>query len=181
VSDEKWDAKAALLLATLALAASSIVFVIVLAINYICAHDDRFTRRSSIRPRKRFALQTAASVIRRPGRALGGRRPVAAAARHAAPVPGCAAVTSASTRGERRSGIRRSRPPGSRAAVPISSATRWRLARWPPGISIFELARVMGTSVKVIDGTYGHLARDSEQAIRAPLDARSASEEAGSG
>ena len=40
------------------------------------------------------------------------------------------------------------------------------------GISIFELARVMGTSVKMIDRTYGHLARDSEQAIRARLDAR---------
>jgi integrase len=39
-------------------------------------------------------------------------------------------------------------------------------------ISIFELARVMGTSVKLIDRTYGHLARDSEQAIRARPDAR---------
>jgi integrase len=41
------------------------------------------------------------------------------------------------------------------------------------GVSIFELARLMGCSVKVIDDTYGHLARDSEQAIRARLDARS--------
>ena len=40
------------------------------------------------------------------------------------------------------------------------------------GLSIFELARVMGTGVKMIDRTYGHLARDSEQAIRARLDAR---------
>ena len=40
------------------------------------------------------------------------------------------------------------------------------------GISIFELARVMGASVKTIDRHYGHLARDSEQAIRARLDAR---------
>jgi integrase len=40
------------------------------------------------------------------------------------------------------------------------------------GVSIFELARVMGTSVKMIDRTYGHLAHDSEQAIRARLDAR---------
>jgi hypothetical protein len=30
----------------------------------------------------------------------------------------------------------------------------------------------MGTSVEMIDRTYGHLARDSEQAIRARLDAR---------
>jgi predicted deacetylase len=35
------------------------------------------------------------------------------------------------------------------------------------GISIFELARVMGASVKTTDKHYGHLARDSEQAIRA--------------
>lgn len=41
------------------------------------------------------------------------------------------------------------------------------------GVSIFELARVMGTSVAMIDRTYGHLARDSEDAIRARLDARS--------
>ena len=42
------------------------------------------------------------------------------------------------------------------------------------GISIFELARVMGTSVAKIDERYGHLARDSEAAIRARLDARAA-------
>lgn len=41
------------------------------------------------------------------------------------------------------------------------------------GISIFELARLMGTSVKVIDRTYGHLAVDSEDVIRARLNARS--------
>ena len=42
------------------------------------------------------------------------------------------------------------------------------------GISIFELARVMGTSVEMIDRTYGHLARDSDDAIRARLNARAA-------
>jgi integrase len=41
------------------------------------------------------------------------------------------------------------------------------------GVSIFELARLMGASVTVIDRTYGHLARDSEDTIRARLDARS--------
>jgi integrase len=41
------------------------------------------------------------------------------------------------------------------------------------GISIFELARVMGASVKTIDKHYGHSVRDSEDAIRARLDARS--------
>lgn len=29
------------------------------------------------------------------------------------------------------------------------------------GITIFELSRLMGTSVKVIDDTYGHLLRDT--------------------
>ena len=39
-------------------------------------------------------------------------------------------------------------------------------------MSIFELARVMGDTVAMIDRTYGHLARDSEDSIRARLDAR---------
>jgi len=39
-------------------------------------------------------------------------------------------------------------------------------------ISIFQPARVMGTSVKVIDRTYGHWAHDSEDAIGDLLDAR---------
>jgi integrase len=42
------------------------------------------------------------------------------------------------------------------------------------GVSIFELARLMGASVKTIDDTYGHLTRDSEAMLRARLDARSA-------
>jgi hypothetical protein len=41
------------------------------------------------------------------------------------------------------------------------------------GVSIFELARLMGTSVAMIDRRYGHLARDSEASIRARLEARS--------
>ncbi len=41
------------------------------------------------------------------------------------------------------------------------------------GVSIFELARLMGMSVTVIDRIYGHLAVDSEDAIRARLNARS--------
>ena len=41
------------------------------------------------------------------------------------------------------------------------------------GVSMFELARLMGTSVAMIDRTYGHLARDSEDSIRARLEARS--------
>jgi integrase len=41
------------------------------------------------------------------------------------------------------------------------------------GISTFELSRLMGTSLTMIDRHYGHLARDSEAAIRARLNARS--------
>jgi integrase len=44
------------------------------------------------------------------------------------------------------------------------------------GISIFELARLMGTSVKVIDATYGHLVRDTFDRVRNALDARAARE-----
>jgi integrase len=40
------------------------------------------------------------------------------------------------------------------------------------GVSIFELSRLMGASVKEIDRTYGHLVRDSEEAIRDRLEAR---------
>ena len=42
------------------------------------------------------------------------------------------------------------------------------------GVSIFELSRLMGASVKTIDKHYGHLARDSEDAIWAMLDASAA-------
>ncbi len=41
------------------------------------------------------------------------------------------------------------------------------------GISTFELSRLMGTSLEMLETTYGHLARDSEQQIRARLEARS--------
>ena len=41
------------------------------------------------------------------------------------------------------------------------------------GVSTFELSRVMGTSIQMIDQHYGHLARDSEDSIRARLDAGS--------
>jgi integrase len=51
----------------------------------------------------------------------------------------------------------------------------WRAREWNPaldaaGINIFELARYMGSSVKMIDKTYGHLAQGSEEAARHRLD-----------
>lgn len=42
------------------------------------------------------------------------------------------------------------------------------------GISIFELSRLLGTSVAMVDRTYGHYARDTEAVILARLNARSA-------
>lgn len=38
------------------------------------------------------------------------------------------------------------------------------------GVSLFYLARLMGSSVQQIDKTYGHLLPDSEDYLRGPLD-----------
>ena len=46
------------------------------------------------------------------------------------------------------------------------------------GVSLFSLARRMGTSVELIDRTYGHLASDAEDYERALLDAYDAKTEA---
>jgi integrase len=50
---------------------------------------------------------------------------------------------------------------------------RHSFATWAldAGLSIFELARYMGTSVEMIDRTYGHLARGAEESASAKLDA----------
>lgn len=50
---------------------------------------------------------------------------------------------------------------------------RHSFATWAldAGLSIFELARYMGTSVEMIDRTYGHLAQGAEESARAKLDA----------
>jgi hypothetical protein len=68
-------------------------------------------------------------------------------------------------------GIRRSKRPGSASAA-RTSASHLATEALAGRISMFELARVMGISAKMIDRTYGHLARDSEDAIHARLDAR---------
>ena len=44
------------------------------------------------------------------------------------------------------------------------------------GVSIFQLSRLMGASVETIEMHYGHLARDSEDTLRALLSARSGAE-----
>jgi integrase len=50
---------------------------------------------------------------------------------------------------------------------------RHSFATWAldAGLSMFELARYMGTSVEMIDRTYGHLAQGAEEAASAKLDA----------
>ena len=50
---------------------------------------------------------------------------------------------------------------------------RHSFATWAldAGLSIFDLSRYMGTSVEMIDRTYGHLAQGAEAAARAKLDA----------
>jgi integrase len=50
----------------------------------------------------------------------------------------------------------------------------WSLAA---GMSIFTLSRRMGTSVRMIDATYGHLVRDAEDHDRGLLDAYDAADE----
>jgi len=41
----------------------------------------------------------------------------------------------------------------------------------PAGVSLFELARLMGTSPAMIDKTYGHLLPDALDRARTALDA----------
>jgi integrase len=50
---------------------------------------------------------------------------------------------------------------------------RHSFATWAlhAGLSIFDLSRFMGTSVEMIDRTYGHLAHGAEQTAREKLDA----------
>jgi integrase len=62
---------------------------------------------------------------------------------------------------------------GDRAARPYCLRHTFATEALAAGISTFELSRLMGTSIAMIDRTYGHLARDSEDAIRARLNARS--------
>jgi integrase len=54
----------------------------------------------------------------------------------------------------------------------------WSLAA---GMSIFTLARRMGTSLQMIDRTYGHLAQDAEEQDRDLLDAYDVTARNGSG
>jgi hypothetical protein len=72
----------------------------------------------------------------------------------------------------RRGGVTASQCPLNRAAGgPLGcrhDVVRYAIAA---GVSLFELARFMGTSVEQIDRTYGHLLPDSIDRARQALDA----------
>jgi integrase len=71
--------------------------------------------------------------------------------------------------------------------LPGPYAMRHTFATWAldAGIDIYDLARLMGTSVQVIDRTYGHLAKGQAERARDRLNRRpsisaaEASDEAG--
>src|SRR5262249_55872233 len=76
------------------------------------------------------------------------------------------------------SGRQRSKPPASphrRIYDMRHTFATWSLAA---GMSIFTLSRRMGTSVQMIDATYGHLARDAEDQDRGLLNAYDSAENA---
>jgi hypothetical protein len=53
---------------------------------------------------------------------------------------------------------------------PARCAAYLRVVRDRAGVSLFYLARLMGTSVEQIDKTYGHLLPDPEEYLRGLLD-----------
>jgi integrase len=85
-----------------------------------------------------------------------------------------AVATSTSTTGADASGIRRLEAAGIASRGPYHLRHTFATEALAAGISIFELAGLMGSSVQMIDSRYGHLARHSEATIRARLDARAA-------
>ena len=100
-----------------------------------------------------------AALVARP------RRPRAGAARiGSAPLlfAGAEAATSTCTTGARASGCRRSTPPACRGGGSTTSGTP-RDVGARCGVTLFELSRFMGTSIRMIDATYGHLAHGSER------------------
>jgi integrase len=69
------------------------------------------------------------------------------------------------------SGSRRSGPRGSRERRIYDLRHTHATFSLAAGVSLFTLARRMGTSVEMIDRTYGHLAPDAEEYERGLLDA----------
>lgn len=59
-----------------------------------------------------------------------------------------------------------------RELVPYAMRHTYATFALDAGVSIFELARLMGTSVQMIDVTYGHLVKGSHEHVRAKLEER---------
>ena len=87
--------------------------------------------------------------------------------------PASEAAIWGSRTGARAPGIRRLKRPGISKRGPYQLRHTFATEALAAGVSTFELSRVMGTSIQMIDQHYGHLARDSEDSIRARLDAGS--------
>ena len=94
------------------------------------------------------------------------------AARHAARVlrPPRRRTSTSATSGA-ANGSQRSRRPGSRSRRIYDLRSTFASNALAAGVSVFELARIMGTSVRMIERHYGALLQGSGDAIRAKLDA----------
>jgi integrase len=79
------------------------------------------------------------------------------------------AGTSVSTRGEPAIGTPHSTPQATKRRGPYRLRHTFAAEALAAGISTFELARLMGTSIQMIDRNYGHLTHDSEATILARL------------
>ena len=99
-------------------------------------------------------------------------REVLTAARHAAAVSCSEGWLHRAGRVAHAGVVSRARIGGDREEGSLRSATHFRdRGSCSRGFDLRACA-TMGTSVRMIDRTYGHLARDSDDAIRAKLDAR---------
>jgi integrase len=77
------------------------------------------------------------------------------------------------------SGRRRSAQPGSTYRTPYALRHTYASFSIAAGVSLFALARRMGTSVEQIDRTYGHLLPDAAEHERDLLDAFDAQQPSG--
>jgi hypothetical protein len=134
--------------------------------------------RSSHRLRRRSGRAGEDKLQPPPGAALPSRpcrtRPAPRPARPAAPVRGTRGwvACSNSTTSAAASGSQRSRPRTSRS-LPASTtcARRSPPTRSPPGVTVFELAKIMCSSVRMIERHYGALLDGAGAGISGRLDA----------
>jgi len=148
-------------------------------------------RRPSARTGPRWDLQARVFTVRR-AFAKGGLKMYAKTERSRRRVPLRSKVVAAIEELPRRQGILFPASEGGRIVINNFRSREWApalkaariehrriydmrhtFATWilAAGMGIFTLARRMGTSVKMIDATYGHLAQDAEDQDRGLLDA----------